>query len=483
MFKKLGVEDGRRNRQNVSIAIRKNKAYNQIQSRRRVDTIADAVESAITPNNAVIAETKTSPDLGSAILDIYSPVQSQVYEAAVKIRKFLSIQKSPPIQVIVNTGVVPRLVELLKQEESTEIQFESAWALTNIASGTSTDTKLVVECGSIPVFVHLLKSPNINVREQALWALGNITGDCIQYRDMVLQLGGITDLLDILQNHTHYKTSLIRNGAWALSNFCRGHPTPDIQFVLPTIPVLCTLIQYPDSDVVTDVCWTLSYLTTGPPDVAQIIMDSGIYGFIVTLLGYNNENVQIGALRTVGNIVAGTDEQTEILMIYGLLPKLLDLIGSRNKTLVKESCWALSNITAGTKSQIQQVIDTGVFSRLCMLQQSPNFEIRKEASHVMHKALTGGTPEQIVQIVKSGCIPVLCHNLYENDVELQMLALDSLWFVLDVGRILVGDPNAYCEYFEEFGGIDHLENLTISDNPDVARKAISIIDTYFGEEE
>ncbi len=114
-------------------------------------------------------------------------------EGIVSIRRLLSLPKDPPIQEVIDVGVVEKLVELLDSLDNS-IQFEACWALTNVVSGTLMQTTYVIKAGAVPKFIELIHSWNVEVCEQAIWALGNIAGENAELRDLVLDSGIINPI-------------------------------------------------------------------------------------------------------------------------------------------------------------------------------------------------------------------------------------------------------------------------------------------------
>ena len=155
-FKNKGKDNDelRRRRNEVSVELRKNKKEDMLSKRRNCGPIEDEPLSPLSENKQA-APALSIEEIQNGIKSTDGHKQLQCTQAA---RKILSRERNPPIDVMINLGILPRLVEFLSYFDNPSLQFESAWALTNIASGTPDQTKAVVNSGAVPHFIKLLRS-------------------------------------------------------------------------------------------------------------------------------------------------------------------------------------------------------------------------------------------------------------------------------------------------------------------------------------
>lgn len=485
---KIGVDadEARRRREDNMVEIRKNKREDNLLKKRREGMVNQSQPQPLV-NDAPQNIEKKLESIPLMVQGVASADPGIQLEATTQFRKLLSIERCPPIDEVISAGVVPKFVEFLDRHDVPQLQFEAAWALTNVASGTSEHTRVVIDHGAVPKFVQLLGSASDDVREQAVWALGNVAGDSPSCRDLVLSHGALVPLLSQLNENS--KLSMLRNATWTLSNFCRGKPPAPFEQVKPALPVLRHLIHLNDEEVLTDACWALSYLSDGPNDKIQAVIESGVCPRLMQLLLHPSPTVLIPALRTVGNIVTGDDSQTQYVLDNNVLPCLHQLLTQNHKkSIKKEACWTISNITAGNKAQIQAVVEAGLVQPLVQLLQNAEFDIKKEAAWAISNATSGGAPEQIRFLVSQGCIKPLCDLLICPDPRIVTVCLEGLENLLKVGETdkemgMNGGVNIYAQMIDECEGLDKIENLQTHDNNDIYEKAVKVLEKYWAEEE
>ena len=154
-----------------------------------------------------------------------------------------------PIDEIISTGIIDCLISLLTSSDH-NIQHESIWCLTNIASGNHQQTGVILK--AVPILLQILASSNPILQDQASWTLGNIAGDSDEYRHVLIANGAVKPLMEyalvsastslMYQGSTEVESysERARTAVWALSNLTRGS-TPAAVFM--NLEAIASLIE------------------------------------------------------------------------------------------------------------------------------------------------------------------------------------------------------------------------------------------------
>ena len=406
------------------------------------------------------------------------------YEGVRYVRKLLSRAQDPPVNDILEAGLLPYLVEATKRMDQIKTVFEATWAITNIASTDYTHT--VVDSGACPHLVNLLRSNDANIREQAAWCLGNIAGDRSNYRDMLLSSpDSINNLL--LNIQTPANVSLLKNVTWCLSNFCRGKPQPKLESIAPAIPALVYLLDHDDAEVLTDAAWALSYVSDGEDSRIEACIKAGAVPKLVALLRHPNSKVVTPALRVIGNLVSGSDTLTQAVIDGGALDALTYLLSHKKKGIRKEACWAASNISAGTHDQIRCILSNReMMGKIIGHVTEAEWDVRKEAAWAFCNVATGGTEDMVAELFSlAGAWGGIVGLLTVADAKIVTLALESTEKGLRVGE---DRGLKFSDAFEEgngadLNGLDCLSNLQDHQNETIYEKAVDLMRNFFDAED
>eukprot|EP00026_Physarum_polycephalum_P007326 Phypoly_transcript_07385.p1 GENE.Phypoly_transcript_07385~~Phypoly_transcript_07385.p1 ORF type:complete len:285 (+),score=41.25 Phypoly_transcript_07385:201-1055(+) len=240
-------------------------------------------------------------------------------EAITKLRRVLSAERDPPTEQVIAAGVIPIIIQLLKDEDW-ELQFEATWALTNIVSGSTEHTRAVLQSGAVPVLIELLTSEHIELCEQAISALGNIAGDSVYNRNFVLDKGVMPALLKLFSHE--FKTTLYINATWALSNLVREKPPVPLDIVQPALPILANCSIRP--------IWMLWPMRAGPCHTFSMVrpIESKYCSSLeLRVVWWIYLSILMGCKNTCfteyWNIVAGEELQPNFFLTLGVVEKLI----------------------------------------------------------------------------------------------------------------------------------------------------------------
>ncbi|EFX85528.1 hypothetical protein DAPPUDRAFT_45783 [Daphnia pulex] len=394
----------------------------------------------------------------------------------------------PVIDILINANVVPKLVEFLSRVNNPDLQLESAWALANIASGTSDQIEAVVSAGAVAGFISLLGSPHPVLVEIAVWTLGNIARNDLELTNHVIEQGIIEPLLIFINKPDISDHFSCRSLFLAVSNIFRHlcrYLNPTVPTVRQLLPALFHLIYKNDKYVLAKACMALCYLTV-TNDVVQEVVDAGVVPRLVFLLDNNDFPVNFPALRTIGNIVTGI--QTTVAGAYPLLAKLL-MVNSSTKTFWYEATVFASRIADCNAAETQDLITSNVILPLEDVLIQGDFKRQEETALVISHITLGGNVIKTATLFKFDfvslcslmCIllcTLLCTLLKATEPKTIVVVLDGLALILEASKKM-GDLEKVSLHVKKCGGLDCIKALKSNENVEIHHKSLAILERYF----
>ncbi|KAG0236098.1 Importin alpha subunit (Karyopherin alpha subunit) (Serine-rich RNA polymerase I suppressor protein) [Actinomortierella wolfii] len=332
---------------------------------------------------------------------------SQQLLAMVRIRKYLSLQDVlPRIDNVLALDCIPYFISFLNRSDCPDLQYETAWVVTNIAAGSTAQTERLVQAGILKPLIHNLRvSTCVHVQTQTIWALGNISGDGPPYRDLILRSGALEVILQMIEMcedpsvAKEQKYMILRIAVWCVSNLCRGsgRAAPQWLQVTPAFPLLRRLMYIDDAEILADTCWAMCRILNGTHkmNLEHVTIDLQLCARFVELLHEPHPTIQVPSLRSLINIASGPHDHTQLLIDAKAIPVLgsQELLAHRNSTIRRDALLGISNITAGTLAQVWAVSkeDNGnVMRRVLEILRRGDIE----GEDITHEEGGGGVPTE-----------------------------------------------------------------------------------------
>ncbi|KAJ3423769.1 importin alpha [Anaeramoeba flamelloides] len=441
-------------RKQLTIQLSQNKREQQLFKRRNFNNTDQT--NTVTQEKQKEKKTPTIDELPSLLKGIQSQDIDEVKNNLTSLRIMVS-EKDSPLDLIIEEGTLQILIHFLYPQLDNYIRvrefnffqvvscsfqfipyqyfsfsfdffflflkFQTAWILTNLCSGTTEQTLIVVELGFIPKLILLLDSGDANLIEQ-------------------------------------------------------------VEIALPT---LSSLLKSTNYSVISDACWTFNYISNEGSDYIDAIIEFDAIPVLIQLLRNTRTQIKTPSLLTISNIVSGNHQQTQSVLDEELLDNLKYLLNDHQNHIRKETLRILSNITAGTKSQIKAVIKSGYIKTIIDILKNDVWSIQKQALWVLSNAVCEGSAKQVNYIIKCNSLQLFCFFLRRTEPKLIKICLDALVKILQIGKDQSEKNGSYINKYkmemEEFQILKDLQKLAIHEVKSISKIANYLIDFYFTNEQ
>lgn len=428
--------------------------------------------------------------------------------ALVNLRQLLSTDDEEAVRCAVEAGVVPPLVKVLQASSRAEAAaLEATWVLTNIAAAHH-DAAAAVMPAAPALIAHLSGQAGCQLARECAWTIGNLAGDCQEFRDTLVANGALQPLARLTiapvvsssgsTGGSTKASDVAATGAWALSNLIRGVGVEVGQLLAVSgfaEALAALLADSTDAVLTSEAAWVATYLTAAPAGILLRLAQAGfIPPFVERLVAATpsweavekaDRTILTPVLRTFGNLAAGGGEAVSGQLLScadgGAAAAVVRCMRSSHRGIAKEACWAAANV-AGTPGRAgsDAIVAAGGASVAIEVLKDAGFDIRKEASFLIANICAGGgggegDPVALSALVRhdTTALASMMDLMRSADAEAVQLGFEFAEMVL---RVMPGGPQAV----EAVDGIDTIESLQFRGPSDLQELAFQLVDRYFG---
>ncbi|EFP12323.1 hypothetical protein CRE_29572 [Caenorhabditis remanei] len=304
-------------------------------------------------------------------------------------------------------------------------EINAVWIITNMCCISKEVTHLFVNSNVLEVLTQLIRSSNPRLSNQSVWAIANISADCVSCKTMCRRPKLLKILSKMLQNSHQLEDTERRQLIWCINNILTGGRATMLAPVARSfIRTFSNLIL--DTEVIQRmncapmVLWTLANLVDITHDTTRIDMLQSqtnlVEHVILLFLDENEKQSHAAALRLLGNIAVGSDTQTDHLLTKINFRYVLHRAMSTPEHHC-EVAWIYSNIVAGAVRHVDFVLEDSdrFYGWLLSGINSDIPRFRKESLWIVGNLLATADEYQRSQLVEFGIINHLPDLLKYDD--------------------------------------------------------------------
>ena len=367
-------------------------------------------------------------------------------QAIHKIRHLLCIGSRYPINKLIKSGVISRIISLLSNNKydfkflligymreakfdnfmpvvllqviktyielkniDYELQVNGRWILTNVAAGTFNQTNYIIEQNAIPILLNGLTVPmllncrngkDLTITRISIEALSNIAGNDISARNLLLE-NNILPRIEIIINQTavYYIRSnpydenkqeqilyLFRAISDLICNLSYGFPIPHKTELFRMIDILSVLKNYKDKNVFEKILHSFAHISKEfDDDIRRLFFTRGFIRICVDCFLNEFKDLMYPAITCIGNHVNALDDM--YLIQLRILPKCKEILendcNNFCQTMRKKVCWMISNIVDESNIYIELLTSSKIMKILLTILSTECYAIARESMYVI----------------------------------------------------------------------------------------------------